>query len=393
MIKTHLRIFEIVLILMMFSIVFVFSMGFFNYGGQKSPYGFLFSQTLFAIVGVLIIFTFQLISEKACYRILYVILGCSVLACFVLPFLPASLVVETKGARRWIRLFGFSIAPLEFVKISFIAFLAFTYSRKIDENKRKFLQDLRLLAPTIAIYCFIFGYAYITQNDLGQCVVTAVTLFIMALAAGVRFRNILYLFLAAIAAGISLIAYNPRRLERGLEWWGSIQDFVLPIFPESIQESLKIAHSSEPYQISHSLNAITNGDLLGQGFGLGVFKLGFLSEVHTDFILSGIAEEIGFLGFLFVSLLFGFLIASVLKLSTYMKNKQNYLFCIGYGVCIMATFLMNIGGIISLIPLKGIAVPFLSYGGSSMLANSIAIGILLSIFKNTGENINLENKE
>lgn len=378
---------------MMFSIVFVFSMGFFNYGGQKSPYGFLFSQSLFAIIGVLIIFTFQLISEKNCYRILYIILILSVLVCIFLPFLPSSMVVETKGARRWIRLFGFSIAPLEFVKISFIAFLAFTYSRKIDKSKRGFFQDLGSLAPTIAVYCLIFGYAYITQNDLGQCVVTAFTMFIMALAAGVRFKNIFYLFLIAVVIGVSLIAYNPRRLERGLEWWGGIQDFILPIFPESIQESLKIAHSKEPYQISHSLNAITNGDLFGQGFGQGVFKLGFLSEVHTDFILSGIAEEIGFLGFLFVALLFGYLIISILKTSIYMKKKQNYLYCIGYGVCLMGTFLMNVGGIISLIPLKGIAVPFLSYGGSSMIANSIAIGIVLSLFKNTYENNNLEDKE
>lgn len=76
-----------------------------------------------------------------------------------------------------------------------------------------------------------------------------------------------------------------------------------------------------------------------------------------------------------------------------MKKKQNYLYCIGYGVCLMGTFLMNVGGIISLIPLKGIAVPFLSYGGSSMIANSIAIGIVLSLFKNTYENNNLEDKE
>lgn len=371
---------------MMISIVFVFSMGFFTYVGQKSPYGFLFSQTLFAVIGVLIIVVFQLIKEEYCYKILYAIFIISLIACMIMPYLPASLVVETKGARRWIRFLGFSIAPLEFLKISAFAILALTYSRKIDAIKRTFKQDLFLLLPTLCAYCLIFGYVYVTQNDLGQCVVVAASMFVMALAAGISFKHIFYLFIAAIVCGISLIALHPRRLERGLEWWGSIQDFILPMFPEGIQESLRIAHASEPYQISHSLNAITHGDILGQGFGLGVFKLGFLSEVHTDFILSGIAEEIGFFGFFVVILLFSFLVASILKLSTYMKTKRDYLFCIGYGSCMFFTFLMNVGGIISLIPLKGIAVPFLSYGGSSMLANSIAIGILLSIFKHSQEN-------
>lgn len=376
--------------LMMISVVFVFSTGFFDYGGQKSPYGFLFSQSLFAIVGVVIIFAFQFLSRDACYRLLSVLFVVSLIACIILPFLPHSLVVETKGARRWLRIFGFSIAPLEFLKISMISLLALTYTRKISQDKKKVLEELVLLLPSILAFIIIFGYVYLTQNDLGQCVVCALVLLFMAFIAGLSFRIFAYLIIGGIALGLLAIIQNPRRLERILAWWGSVQDFILPLFPGDVQETLRIAHASEPYQISHSLNAISHGEWFGQGFGLGVFKLGFLSEVHTDFILAGIAEEIGFIGFFAVGCLFLFLALTVFKLAICMKSKRDFLFCSGYGFCLLVTFFMNLGGITSMIPLKGIAVPFLSYGGSSMIANSIAIGAVLCIFKNAGEKNNVE---
>ena len=365
-------------------------MGFFNYGGQKSPYGFLISQSLFAFLGIVIIVTFQFFSREVCYKVLKYLFILSLLACIVLPFLPEFLVVETKGARRWIRIAGFSIAPLEFLKISLISLLAYTYSRKIDNEVTKLFEGIFILLPSIVFFAVLFAYIYLSQNDLGQCVVSAAVLLAMALAAGLRFRVVLTLLGLGLVIGILIIQSNPRRLERGLAWWGNVQDFVLPLFPMEVQTKLRIAHATEPYQISHSLNAISNGEWFGQGFGLGVFKLGFLSEVHTDFILAGIAEEIGFIGFFGVGAIFLFLILLVFKIARYMKNKRDFLFCFGYASCLAFTFFMNIGGITSLIPMKGIAVPFLSYGGSSMLANSIAVGAVLCIYKSAGENGYLE---
>lgn len=375
----------------MISTVYIFSMGFFNYAGQKGAINYLYSQVIFIIISITTILSIHMIEDnKICYRLLNLIFVVSFFACLLLPFLPASLVVETKGARRWIRAVVFSIAPLEFFKIAFIYIIAFTYARKIEKAKRSFKEDMFLLAPSWVLYGVCFAYIYITQNDLGQCVVVAITMLIIALAAGIRFMHILYLFVAVIVAGVGLILSNTRRLERIGAWWGGVQDFILPIFPESIQESLRIAHASEPYQISHSLNAITHGELTGQGLGLGVFKLGFLSEVHTDFILAGISEEQGILGLILICILYLILIISLLKLSFMVKSKRAYLFIVGYASCLIVSFLMNLGGISSLIPLKGIAVPFISYGGSSMLANSIAIGIILTLFKNYGEQNQLE---
>lgn len=377
---------------MMISIVFVFSTGFFNYGGQKSAYEFLYHQTFFALIGVLIIFSMQFINKNQCYKIMVALFLISLIACIILPLLPSSLVVETKGARRWIRILGFSIAPLEFLKIGVIYLLAWTYSRKITSDKKKIKEEIVLLIPTILCYLPIFAYIYYTQNDLGQCVLVALILIFMAFRAGISFRIVICFCALFLFVLLVIIVVSPRRLQRILEWWGSVQDFILLIFPENIQNALKISNSDMPYQIYHSINAIYNGGFLGKGYGLGIFKLGFLSEVHTDFILAGIAEEVGFLGFIAVGIVFIVLLLSIFKLSIYMIDKKDHLFCYGFGICLLISFFMNLGGIVSFIPLKGIAVPFLSYGGSSMIANSIGIAAILCVFKSAGENKELDIK-
>ena len=110
-------------------------------------------------------------------------------------------------------------------------------------------------------------------------------------------------------------------------------------------------------------------------------KLGFLSEVHTDFVLAGIAEEVGVLGILFITSLIIFLIYRIFKISARSENKVNHLFALGIGLVISFSFLMNSYGITSITPIKGIAVPFLSYGGSSILSLCIGIGMVLMISK------------
>ena len=121
--------------------------------------------------------------------------------------------------------------------------------------------------------------------------------------------------------------------------------------------------------------------MFGKGLGNGLVKLGFLSEVHTDVILAGITEEMGFLGLICVCLLFIVLIFKILKIANRCENTMYYLFCSGVAVLLGFSFLINAFGISGIIPIKGIAVPFLSYGGSSLLANSIMIGMVLAISK------------
>ena len=142
----------------------------------------------------------------------------------------------------------------------------------------------------------------------------------------------------------------------------------------------------EPYQVSHSLNAMHNGGFFGQGIGLGSIKLGFLSEVHTDFVLAGITEEIGLIGLGLITITMILIVLRIFKISGRVENKIYHLFTIGIGLMIIIAFLINSYGVSGMIPIKGIAVPLLSYGGSSMLSMSIAIGLVLSISKSVDMN-------
>ena len=172
---------------------------------------------------------------------------------------------------------------------------------------------------------------------------------------------------------VMVIITSAHRIARVKTWWAGVQDLVLSFFPSSIADSLRVENLPEPYQVEHSLNAIVNGGMFGKGLGNGLVKLGFLSEVHTDVILAGITEEMG--------LLFIVLIFKILKIANRCENTMYYLFCSGVAVLLGFSFLINAFGISGIIPIKGIAVPFLSYGGSSLLANSIMIGMVLAISK------------
>ena len=183
-------------------------------------------------------------------------------------------------------------------------------------------------------------------------------------------------------AVLTLIFVAPHRMARIKSWWSTVQNDILSLFPFEQLESFRVVTTvKEPYQISNSLNAIHNGGFLGQGLGNGQFKLGYLSEVHTDFILAGITEELGFLGLIFVTFTILFIVFRIFKIASRVRNPMYYLFSIGVGLLIAFAFILNSYGISGITPIKGIAVPFLSYGGSHILASCIAIGMVLMISK------------
>lgn len=300
----------------------------------------------------------------------------------IMPFLPASLVSEVGGAKRWIKLVGFSLAPVEFFKIGFIYFLAWSFSRKLGHHDNiGVVEEFKRVSPYAVIFLFAIFLIAILQNDLGQVIVLALTLAFMLFFAGSSFRFFMTLILGSVGAFILLIVTSEHRINRILSWWGSAQSTILAFFPESIAQHLRIENQEEAYQIGHSLNAIHNGGVFGTGLGAGTFKLGFLSEVHTDFVLAGIAEEFGFIGVFFVTFLFILLLHRLFKIANRSRDDTGYLFSLGVGLLITFAFMVNAYGISGLTPIKGISVPFLSYGGSAMLASSVAIGMVLMLSK------------
>ena len=302
-------------------------------------------------------------------------------------FLPSHIVNVIGGAKRWIHIGSISIAPVEFFKVGFIFFLAWSFSRKFLHNSiMGFVEEIRAFFPYLFVFLIAVIIIAVFQKDLGQVMVLGATLMVMFLFIGSSWKFFLAMLSSVIIGFIGLIYFAPHRMARIKSWWGMVQDNILSIFPFQSLQSLHIDSSKEPYQISNSLNAIYNGGYNGTGLGNGQFKLGYLSEVHTDFILSGIMEEMGFIGIVIVSLIIVFIVFRVFKIASKVKNPTYYLFSIGVGLLISFSFILNAYGISGITPIKGLAVPFLSYGGSHIFASSIAIGMVLMVSKKVPRN-------
>ncbi|OQX50068.1 MAG: cell division protein [Epsilonproteobacteria bacterium 4484_20] len=300
-----------------------------------------------------------------------------------MQFMPASLVKAVGGAKRWIHVGPISLAPVEFFKVGFIFFLAWSFSRKFaQKNHMGFIEELRSFMPYILVFLAAVVIIAIFQKDLGQVVVLGATLMVMFLFVGSSWKFFLTMLTGIFMAFIGLIFFAPHRMARIKSWWSTVQDSILSVLPFEQLQTLRVdVTAKEPYQISNSLNAIHNGGIFGQGLGNGQFKLGYLSEVHTDFILAGITEELGYLGLALVTLTILFIVFRIFKIASKVKNPTYYLFSIGVGLLISFAFILNAYGISGITPIKGIAVPFLSYGGSHIIAISVAIGMVLMISK------------
>lgn len=348
------------------------------------PFHFAYRQAAFAFGSILIIwFISRLDPEIWLHRIGLTLFLAGLFLMMIMPFLPASLVSEVGGAKRWIKVAGFSLAPVEFFKVGFVYFLAWSFTRKLSSHhsELRLRDEFARFFPYAVVFVMVMFLIAFMQNDLGQVVVLGLTLAFLLFFAGSSFKFFLSLISLAFAFFLFFIATAEHRIVRIKSWWASVQGFVLSFFPEPIAEHLRISVTEEPYQIGHSLNAIHNGGFFGTGLANGTFKLGFLSEVHTDFVLAGLAEEFGFFGVLFVTMIVILILQRIFKVANRSDNAIFYLFSIGIGLQFAFTFLMNAYGISGLTPIKGISVPFLSYGGSAMLAAAIGIGMVLMISK------------
>ncbi len=350
---------------------------------EVNSFHFVLRELLISIISILLMWSIaQLDPDKWLHPLGLTLFWGGVFLMLVMPFLPSFLVSEVGGAKRWIKIAGFSLAPVEFFKVGFVYFLAWSFSRKLGHHGGMgVLEEFKRFAPYAALFVLVMFLIAVVQNDLGQVVVLSLTLAFMLFFAGSSFRFFFSLIMGAVAFFLLFIAMAPHRIDRILSWWASAQSTILAFFPESIAKHLRIDNVEEAYQIGHSMNAIHNGGIFGTGLGNGTFKLGFLSEVHTDFVLAGIAEEFGFIGVLFVTLLFIALLQRIFKIANRSAEDTDYLFSLGVGLLITFAFMINAYGISGLTPIKGISVPFLSYGGSAMLASSVGIGMVLMLSK------------
>ncbi|RUM75340.1 MAG: cell division protein [Sulfurovum sp.] len=350
---------------------------------------FFLRQSLAVLVGFIsMIILSKLNPDKWFARIGLLLFFSFFLLMIMMQFMPSSLVDAVGGAKRWIHIGPISLAPVEFFKVGFVFFLAWSFARKLlDKNSMGIVEELRTFAPYLIVFFVAVVLIAVFQKDLGQVVVLGATLMILFLFVGSSLKFFFLLLSSVFIAFIGLIFFAPHRMARIKSWWSTVQDSILSVLPFESMQNLRVEAGREPYQISNSLNAIHNGGFFGSGLGNGQFKLGYLSEVHTDFILAGITEELGFFGLTIITFMMIFIIFRIFKIASKVQNPMYYLFSIGVGLLIAFAFILNAYGISGITPIKGIAVPFLSYGGSHILAACIAIGMVLMISKKVPRDI------
>ena len=353
-----------------------------------NEFHFVIRQTVFGLFSITIIWILaQLDPDKWLTPIGFILFLGAASLMIAMPFLPESIVPSVGGAKRWIKVAGFSLAPVEFFKIGFVYFLAWSFSRKLGyHGGMGLINEFKRFAPYALVFVVAMFIIAFVQSDLGQVVVLGLTLLFMLMFAGSSFRFFLTILSTVMMFFIFFILTAEHRILRIKSWWALAQNSVLELFPASIAEQLRVPTEVEPYQIGHSLNAIHNGGFFGAGIANGTFKLGFLSEVHTDFVLAGVAEEFGFFGVVFVVFIFMWMLQRIFKVANRTQDDAIYLFSIGIGLLLSFAFLVNAYGISGITPIKGISVPFLSYGGSAILAASIGIGMVLMASKKADMN-------
>jgi len=346
---------------------------------SAGEFNFVLKQFIFSVMSIFIIWAVSRLNpDKWLFRIgMSMFLG-GLFLMVIMNFLPSSIVPTIGGASRWISIFGFSIAPVEFFKIGFIYFISWSMARKIEvDSQHRFRSELLMFLPYLIIFIISVFFITVLQKDLGQSVILGGTLILLSYLAGGSGKFIAKVIGFLTFVFLLFIVSFSHRTERIQSWWQLAKTWL----PDWFSNMIGVQDGSEPYQVSQALGSIYNGGFFGTGLGNGIFKYGFLAEVHTDFILEGIAEELGIFAIMIIFMLFIILFQRILKVANRSENKIYLLFNIGIALIIGLALLINTYGSTGLIPMKGIPVPFLSYGGSSMLALAFGIGMVLMTSK------------
>ena len=284
------------------------------------------------------------------------------LALLVLVFIPG-IGNQYGTARSWLSFGIFSLQPSEFLKLTLIFYLAVWLQKReslISTFKEGFLPFVVLLCLSTLIVA--------VQPDLGSFLVFTVIASVMFFVAG---GNIFHLFLGGAAAavlGLPLILNEQYVRNRFIAF------FTVLLHPENLQVREGIG-----FQINQALIAIGSGGLFGVGYGKSIQKFGYLPEVQSDTIFAAMAEELGFLRLLIVLSLFGILIYRGLRIARHAPDRFGLLVATGITAWIAFQIILNIAVNIALFPLTGLTLPFISYGGSSLISTLIGMGILLNI--------------
>ncbi|MCA1613679.1 MAG: putative lipid II flippase FtsW [Acidobacteria bacterium] len=341
--------------LALFGVVMVYSASadaaYAEYGSQ---YFYVKRQVMWTVAGL----GLMLAASQTDYMLLkrrgvvFALLGVTVLALVaVFGFSP------TNGARRWIKLPGISLQPSEVSKLTLAVFLAWLLERRAGEEG----SILRTLAPALGVTGLLIVLVA-AEPDLGTAMMLGVICLVMLYTAGARALHLGALGAAGVAGIAAMIVAAPWRVKR---LWAFVDPWA--------------DAQGTGYQVVQSLIAVGSGGTNGMGFAEGKQKMFFLPYAHSDYIFAVVGEELGLVGSLTVLAVFGLFLWRGVRAALRAPDRFGMLLGIGIVAGVVAQALFNMSVVLSLVPSKGIPLPFISYGGSSMLLTLGAVGVLLNI--------------
>jgi cell division protein FtsW len=321
----------------------------------QDPYYFIKRQGFYAVLGVACLLLGRSINYHRYQRYAYHVLLLSAIT-LVLVFVPG-IGGKVRGAARWLRLGPLTLQPSEFAKLAMVLFLAYSLARK-QERMTSFAIGFLPHMIIAGLFIALIG----KEPDFGTAITLAAIVFTMLFVGGTRLTHILLAVGGGGLLGFVMVMRDPKKFGRILSFldpWKYGQDVG--------------------YQLKQSLLAIGSGCLWGLGPGQSRAKLFYLPDAHTDFILSIFSEELGFLGFLLVLALFAILVSRGILVSLRAQDTFGSYLALGLSLLIGLPAVINMGVVSGCLPTKGLSLPFLSYGGSSLLVNLLAVGILMNI--------------
>lgn len=342
------------LALVVFGLITVYNASVFSaYRDFGDKYYFLTHQGVWAIGGIIALFTLSIIDYHFWEKLASLALLISVI---LLLIVFSQVGITAYGAQRWIDLGYFTLQPAEITKLSYILYLAALLSKKVK------------LLPFLIVTGLLVGIV-ILQRDLGTATVIALSGISVYFLAGAPLLQFATLTLFGFVAGMLLIMGSDYRRARLFSFLNSGQDQL-----------------GSSYHINQVLIALGSGGLFGVGLGQSRQKYGYIPEVTTDSIFAVVANELGFVGASVLVLAFVLLLFRGLKIAKEAPDQFGYLLAVGIVSWLGLQSLINIGAMVALLPITGVPLPLISYGGSSLVMVMSAIGILLNISRQKSRN-------
>ena len=321
---------------------------------EQPPYFFLFKQVTWAVLGVCLLSLAMRVDYRSLKQpvVIWTALGVSTVALIGVFFGP-----PINGTRRWFALGGIGVQPSELAKVAVIIFTAAVLERRME----KIDHATYVLAPIAIVTGLVCGLILL-EPDFGTAFTLLLIVAVMVFVAGLHYRDLVALTLVLAPVLFVVLAsadYRRRRLLAFLDPWADPQ--------------------GDGFQLIQSQIAVGTGGLFGQGLMAGVQKLFYLPAPHTDFIYAVIAEETGLLGATAVLLCFGVIVWRGLRVTAAAPDRFGAFLALGLTMMVALQAFVNISVVLGLLPTKGIPLPFVSSGGSSLLVSLLGMGILLNV--------------